>query len=225
MNIENENLLLQALKNGINLFVGAGFSTLAKDKSGENLPTGSGLLKELQTVFNKSNSKLNLPQLSSVLENTDRATFYKYLTNRFSVKYIDPLYNYINNLNIRSIYTTNIDNLIPQIIAQGNHYINDQMANGPAIDIKAINYIPLHGYVDAIPQKFIFDVNSLANIYNDVPRIWNCLSREMETVPTLFLGYSYNDTSVIQAATSKQTFMNAHKNKWILLKDVDDGIK
>ena len=225
MNIENENLLLQALKNGINLFVGAGFSTLAKDKSGKNLPTGSDLLKELQVVFNKSNSKLNLPQLSSVLENTDRVTFYKYLTDRFSVEYIDPLYNCINKLNIRSIYTTNIDNLIPQIIAQGDHYINDQMANGPAIDIKAINYIPLHGYVEAIPQKFIFDVNSLANIYNDAPRIWNCLSREMETVPTLFLGYSYSDTSVIQAATSKQTFTNAHKNKWILLKDADDSIK
>ena len=128
-------------------------------------------------------------------------------------------------LGIRSIYTTNIDNLIPQIIARGSRYINDQLANGPTIDSKAINYIPLHGNVDANPQKFIFDVNSLANIYNDTPRIWSCLSREMETVPTLFLGYSYSDTSVIQAATSRQTFTNAHKNKWILLKDIDEGMK
>lgn len=225
MKIENENLLRHALKNGINLFVGAGFSTLAKDRFKHNLPVGNELLKELQKEFNKVNSKLNLPQLSSILENTDRAAFYKYLTNRFSVEYIDPLYSCINNLNIRSIYTTNIDNLIPQIVAQGNRYLNDQMANGPAIDIKAINYIPLHGNVDARPQKFIFDVNSLANIYNDAPRIWSCLSREMETVPTLFLGYSYSDTSVIQAATSKQTFTNAQKNKWILLKDVDSGIE
>lgn len=225
MKIENENLLRHALKNGINLFVGAGFSTLAKDRFKHNLPVGNELLKELQKEFNKVNSKLNLPQLSSILENTDRVAFYKYLTNRFSVEYIDPLYSCINNLNIRSIYTTNIDNLIPQIVAQGNRYLNDQMANGPAIDIKAINYIPLHGNVDARPQKFIFDVNSLANIYNDAPRIWSCLSREMETVPTLFLGYSYSDTSVIQAATSKQTFTNAQKNKWILLKDVDSGIE
>lgn len=225
MDIVNENLLLRAFQNGINLFVGAGFSVLAKDKDNVGLPTGNKLLKELQAKFNKPTSKLSLPQLSSILEASDRVEFYKYLTDRFSVKNVHPLYEYINKLNIRSIYTTNIDNLIPQIIARGNRYINDQLANGPTTDSKAINYIPLHGNVDANPQKFIFDVNSLANIYNDTPRIWSCLSRAMETVPTLFLGYSYNDTSVIQAATSRQTFTNAHKNKWILLKDIDEGMK
>lgn len=224
MKIENENLLLQAFKNGINLFVGAGFSILAKDKDGRTLPTGEELLKDLQKQFNKNDSKLTLQQLSSVLASTDKTEFYRYLTARFSVAYVDPLYLHINKLNIKNIYTTNIDNLIPQIVAKGNRYLNDQMFNGRAIDAKAINYVPLHGNVDAIPKKFIFDVNSLANIYNDAPRIWNYLSIEMEAVPTIFLGYSFGDTSVIQASTSRQTFTNAQKNKWILLKETDESI-
>lgn len=35
-----ENLFRQALANGINLFCGTGFSVEAKDKNGNNLPTG-----------------------------------------------------------------------------------------------------------------------------------------------------------------------------------------
>ncbi len=224
MEITNENLLQQAFKNGINLFIGAGFSILAKDCKERNLPTADALNKELQTLFKKSNN-LNLSQLSSILEKSYKNEFYKYLVERFSVKYVDPLYLSLNNLNIKSIYTTNIDNLIPQIIANGNKYINDQTINGPTTDQLGINYIPLHGNVDIFPHKFVFDSISLSNIYSNTPRLWNCLSRELEVYPTLFIGYSFNDSSVIQALTSNQTFENAQKDKWILLKDANEESK
>lgn len=42
-----KNTFLEALHNGINLFVGAGFSIHAKDELGNNLPTGKHLLSEL----------------------------------------------------------------------------------------------------------------------------------------------------------------------------------
>ena len=103
MEIVNENLLLQAFQNGINLFVGAGFSVLAENKDNVKLPTGNQLLADLQTEFKKPISKLSLSQLSSVLEATDRVAFYKYLTDRFSVKNVHPLYEYINKLNITLI--------------------------------------------------------------------------------------------------------------------------
>lgn len=35
--------------------------------------------------------------------------------------------------------------------------------------------------------------------------------------PTLFIGYGLNDTGVIEAITSEQTFQNAQKAKWIVL--------
>ena len=39
--------LIQAMKNGLNLFVGAGFSLFARDSNGMELPRGNDLVKEL----------------------------------------------------------------------------------------------------------------------------------------------------------------------------------
>lgn len=219
--IDNEHSLIQAFKTGVNVFVGAGFSILAKDKYNQNLPLASNLLIELQRKFNKP-LKLSLPQLSTILESTQKTEFYQYLVDRFTVCYVNPLYYNLNKINVKSVYTTNIDDLIPRIVKQRtNRYINDQIANGPSPDPLCINYLPLHGNVAIVPHKFIFDIASLANIFNDVPRIWNCLSREMEMYPTIFLGYGFGDSSVIQALTSQRTFNNAQKDKWVLLRNED----
>ena len=60
ISIEHQNTLEHAFRNGINLFVGAGFSTLAKDKEGKNLPIGAKLGKELANHFGK-NPNYSLP--------------------------------------------------------------------------------------------------------------------------------------------------------------------
>lgn len=218
LTIDNENLFKQAITDGVNLFVGAGFSLLAKDADGKQLPLGGELNEELRTHFGK-NSILPLPQLCTILEKSNKEAFHNYLKNRFSVKYIDTRYYFINKLNIKNIFTTNIDNLIPRIIENGSKYINDQIANGPSNDENAVNYTPLHGNVERNDSQYVFDVSSIANVHNETPRIWSCLSLSMETFPTIFLGYSFNDSSVIQTLTSRQTFGNAQKPKWILLLD------
>ena len=65
MNIENEHLFNNALSTGINLFVGAGFSILAKDEDGNRLPLGSELSKELAAIFwNSSPVILEFPNSS-----------------------------------------------------------------------------------------------------------------------------------------------------------------
>ena len=191
---------------------------MAKDANGRQLPLGSDLNEELHIHFGKSNI-LPLPQLCTILEKSDKEAFHKYLKDRFSVQYVDPRYYSINRLNLKNIFTTNIDNLIPKIIDNGSKYINDQIANGPTNDKNAINYTPLHGNVERNDSQYVFDVSSIANVHNEAPRIWSCLSLSMEAFPTIFLGYSFNDSSVIQALTSRQTFGNAQKPKWILLID------
>ena len=221
MNITNKNSLEQALKTGFNLFVGAGFSILAQDKNGRTLPLGNELRDELAERFSKAKT-YSLPQLSTIIQATNRQELYSYLIERFNVGTYDTLYKNINNLNIKSVFTTNIDNLIPKIIKDGGlKYVNNQYLNGPAESSQAINYMPLHGYVDMEPQNYIFDVASIANIYNDAPRLWSFLAREIEARPTVFLGYGYNDSSVIQALTSHQTFQNARKEMWMLLRNED----
>jgi hypothetical protein len=124
-------------------------------------------------------------------------------------------------LNIKSIYTTNIDNLIFKIYEQSdNKYLNDVTFNGKNIDdISAINYSALHGCIMyENNRKLIFDVSSLNNAYDNSPRVWDSLSQDIETTPTLFWGYSLADTGVIQSLTSRHTLKGNQKEKWIILR-------
>ena len=220
-----KNTFLEALHNGINLFVGAGFSIHAKDILGNKLPTGKQLLSELHEHVGAGLN--NLPKYCSVMEKKNRETFINYLTERFKVSSFDDCYLVLNKINIKGVYTTNIDNLIPKIISRNPYrYINEQNVNGDCIDDKGINYLPLHGYVEYPDQGYIFSVEKIANIYNQAPRIWSYLSNAIEKYPTVFIGYGLEDSGVIEAITSERTFYNAQKNKWIVLyKPSNDDIE
>ena len=216
MEIENRNTLIAYLKSGVNLFTGAGFSIMAKDAEGEFLPTGGKLLEELQTNVGKGPN--DLPRYCTVMERTSKQELYDYLTKRFRVSWFDPCYEDINLINIKSVFTTNIDDLIPKIIQRDTtRYINDQRVNGDVMDPKAVNYLPLHGNVDTPEKGYIFTTAEIANTFHDNGRSWHYLMQSIEKCPTIFLGYSINDTSTIQALTSSQTFDNAKKDMWILL--------
>lgn len=97
--IENEYSLQTSFREGINLFVGAGFSIHAKDCENKNLPLGQELAKELAFRFNKT--QYDLVRISTLLEKTVRSEFYAYLIQRFSVKEFDPSYNALNKINIK----------------------------------------------------------------------------------------------------------------------------
>ena len=219
--IENKNSLEHAFHQGINLFVGAGFSILAKDRAGKALPLGRDLANELAEHFGKP-KYFELPQLCSILTSTAEGPFYEYLTNRFTVDYVDPLYYTLQKINIKSVYTTNIDNLIFEIYKNvPGVFINNLGTDGKTTDPNSIDYLGLHGSIETTPHKFIFDVGSLATIFSDAPRIWSLLAQSLEQYPTVFVGYGFNDNSVLQTLLSQQTFTNARKDIWVVLRDED----
>ena len=213
---DQKHTLIEAMHSGINLFVGAGFSVHAKDSEGNKLPVGSQLLQELHK--NLGSGLNDLAKYCTLMERKNKAALTNYLTKRFQVASYDDCYLNLNLINLKGVYTTNIDDLIPQIIEKNDHrYINEQHVNGDCIDNQGINYLPLHGYVKYPERGYVFSVETIANIYNQVPRIWAYLSAALEKYPTIFIGYGLNDTGVIEAITSEQTFKNAQKAKWIVL--------
>ncbi len=221
---DNKNIFENYLKSGINLFLGAGFSVLAKNKENQDMPVGEQLANELKQHF-QLHGDFTLPQLSTILENTRRNDFYAYIKKRFTTGIFDERYLNINLLNIKSIYTTNIDDLIFQIFNKSeNKYLNDVTHNGKILDdVSMVNYSALHGCVLFDDRKFIFDVSSLNNAYDNSPRVWESLSQDIETTPTLFWGYSLNDTGVIQSLTSRHTLKNLQKEKWIILREEEQN--
>lgn len=226
MEIKNKNSLIHAMKTGINVFVGAGFSLYAYDKKKQNLPSGNGLADELKSMFNVKASSLSM--ISTIFQRKAKTEFKAFLTERFSVDSYESFYNNLNLVNVKSYFTTNIDNLIPKIVSAENskRFINDLLVNGENADANRINYLPLHGCVENPENEYVFDVQSLATTFGNNSRIWSYLSNACEKNPTIFLGYSYSDNSVIQALSSYRTFENAQKEKWILLYNpTDDQIE
>jgi len=219
MRFDNQNIFENTLVNGINFFLGAGFSVLSKNKDGLKLPIGNDLCNELKTEFS-INGNFSLPQISTILENTKRVEFYSFLKKRFSIGEFDNRYLSIERINIKSIYTTNIDDLIYQIFnGFEDKYLNDVSHNGTTLnDNSAVDYSALHGCILSDDRKLIFDVSSLNNAYSNSPRIWDYLSHDIERTPTLFWGYSLADSGVIQSLTSNRTLKSAQKDMWIIVR-------
>jgi len=222
--IEFKNTFERALRTGINLFVGSGFSILSKDSEGRPLPTGGELANELATVFGMS-SALKLAQIATILENQRKDDFYNYLRSRFDVRDFDERYKILDKIKIKTIFTTNIDNLIHKIFDQSSiYYLNDLTIRGPILDDKrAVNYVPLHGSVTNDNRPLVFTSSDIATTFNNDRDTWQYLRQSVLDTPTLFWGYSMEDSGVIQALFPSSNVNSQSKSKWITLLDEDEG--
>lgn len=225
MLIENEHNLLAALHNGINLFLGSGFSVMAKDAQGKVLPTGSQLREELVDHFEMPND-LALSQLATLLNSTRRADFRSFLNARFTVSSFDPRYEIIERMPIKSIATTNIDNLIYEIYKNGAHaYLNDLDLHGSTFfDRHAVDLITLHGCVLNDTRELTFDDTDLASAFAREPDRWYYLTRNLESGPTLFAGYSLSDSGTLSTLHPSTADGRDLADKWItVLPGTPDG--
>lgn len=213
---------------GVNLFLGSGFSVLAKDGNGHPLPTGSQLLIELKERFpGKYADKLNLAQLCTIIESNVGQKFYDYLSYHFKVAEFDVRYNNLNNIYIKTIFTTNIDDLLYRVYASStNQYLNDIDINGPVFnDRKAIDMVPLHGSVLENRRPIVFTAFNVSTAFREDPDRWHFLSRRIQEYPTLFWGYNLDDAGTLEALSPKTVQGRSHKDKWIAISDYDEGVK
>jgi tetratricopeptide (TPR) repeat protein len=223
LTIENENSLRRAVATGCNLFLGAGFSLLAKGDDDDFLPTGDKLADELSEAFECP--RLSLPEMATIIQSKNLDGFNSFIKHRFTVKDYDPVYKKIANVRIKNIFTTNVDDLVQRVIHDSSkRYLNDMKVNGPSPEDTAINYLALHGCVSEAEQRFVFSSIEIATIFSNERRIWGFLSSSTETYPTLFLGYGMNDTGTLNALFSRATFNNAQKEKWILVHDSSESL-
>ena len=226
MRIENENNFLAALSNGVNLFLGAGFSVLAEDKQGQVLPSGSKLCEELIQEFALPPTLQELTQVATILKNTAPLDFRSYLKTRFTIGNFDPLYKAIEKINIHSIITTNIDDLLFRIYTDSTRfYLNDLDMHGASFgDRRAINLVSLHGCVLNETKEFIFSSTELASVFGQDPDRWHFLTNALQSQPTLFWGYGLADAGALQALHPSAVDSRDRADTWItVLPGTDEG--
>src|SRR4051812_44620291 len=111
MEIENEANFRRAIETGLNLFLGAGFSVLAKNKLSQDLPIGNSLKDDICKEFSlESLITLDLPKIYAIADSQRRNDLRKFLVEKFTVREFDERYFNLDNIHIKSIFTTNIDN-------------------------------------------------------------------------------------------------------------------
>lgn len=221
MQIENDNTFIRSLTTGTNLFVGSGFSVLAEDHSGNALPVGNDLENELGARFDvPTNAGLNLSQLCTIIESTRRSELNEYLKRRFTVLNYDSRYHALERLNLKTIFTTNIDDLLFQVFKNSeSSYLNDLDIRGPAYkDERAIDVITLHGSVTDDKRPYRFGTSDLASAFGADPDRWHFLTQRLQKFPTLFWGYSVTDAGALQALNPEVIGGREHKDKWIVLR-------
>lgn len=219
--IDEINTFENELKKGISLFLGAGFSVLSKDKTGKNLPCGEKLLGEIKRLFPKIEAFNDLSKTSTVLEKSMEKDKYKaYLTQRFQVNEYSELYNNLLKINIKNIYSTNIDDLIFRIWENNKtkYYINNTLEMGESNDNLAINYFPLHGCVLNPDKEYIFSNIKIASAFSSRDGSWESLKLTVNSAPIIFWGWSFNDSDIIEAIySSRGKLFDDNTRKWIVL--------
>ncbi len=210
-----EQLFINELSNGIILFVGAGFSRLP-DINGECFPDAKELCQDICREF--SIDEIFSDDLYAASEMVPKNEYQNYLRERFHVKNeINPKYKLIDKLNIKSIITTNIDDIIKTIFKDDNtqHYINDTNSYGSVRKNKfGIEYIALNGDVSIKDSYLYFGKFDLSVVENRNGELYNIARYRFNDNPILFWGYSFADTGV-QRMVKYLLDNNKHSRIWV----------
>lgn len=223
--IDNRNIFFEKLKTGINLFTGAGFSVL-ESPTGSKLPVVSTLCEEICTRFKIDESYSNdLEKISSILKRNCSKQFQDYLREKYMVHDYNPLYDTLNKINISSIITTNIDNLISTIMDKSNRYYVNSVSYYGSVkrDGYSIEYIPLHGDVLNTESELYFGKFELCNVNNQNHGLFSMMESALLCKPTLFWGYGFHDGSV--SSVIDRVLASGKQDIWIQMRPGNKDIQ
>ena len=229
LKVSEQGLLKADLTRGLNIFVGAGFSTLARNEFNDQLPVGDGLKNLLVEKFNlQAYESLDLASLYAVLLSDRRDALREYLVKVFTIRDYDDRYDALRSLNVQFWYTTNIDDLAFHIFnvraGLASRALHDLSTYGaPRRPEDVVQYIALHGCVRHEDADFLFTPGQVSSAFASDRETWYVFQRELQSRPTFFIGYGMRDAGVLQAlhdGTSRAQF-----NRWILLRNDDEAAR
>ena len=219
MQIENEHTFSKVVTTGINLFLGAGFSVLAKNTGGHQIPVGSALQGLLTQEFDlPEDPDFDLPKISSVLESTRATEFREYLKGVFQVGDFDSRYYSLQRLSVANIFSLNIDDLVHRIYEDSReHYLNDLDVYGPSDKTReAVNYVALHGCVQHPDRPLSFSSRDISAAFSQDQDRWHALTGRLQQFPTLFWGTQLADSDVLEALHPMTVRERQLKDRWMV---------
>lgn len=198
--IDNKELFIEKLKTGICFFTGAGFSVLADD-DGKSLPTSHDLAKELREKFKIDD--IFGDDLAYISEQCPQNELDAFLRAKFKVTKYNKLYDVLNQINIKTFVTTNIDNILQRVVSNGDrYYIYNMREYGASMNKpNELYFIPLHGNVLDCSTKLYFGKLELTQVSSDNNDLFNAMYTRLKKESIIFIGYSFSDPGVLGVVT------------------------
>jgi hypothetical protein len=215
---QSEFLLRKLQRNEVVLFVGAGFSLDAINKTNQKLPTGRVFAEKLWTF-------LGMP---GAYDGTTLQTMYELLINKgikhpeikellestFLVKSFPDYYNNFSLPFWHKIYTTNIDNLLEKIYYKSKQtfkilkYPKDEYQEVDK-SLETIQFVYLNGKLPCDPNELIFSPKQYATNSNSLQPLYHQFVNDYATTTTIFLGTSIDEPIFEQYIAARET-RNSH---------------
>ena len=189
LKVAEAGLFSADLARGINLFIGAGFSILARNSFRQTLPIGNELKTLLVKEFGlESYASLDLPSLYAILLSGRRDALRDYLEKVFTVREYDIRYDALRSLSVEFLYTTNIDDLPFHIFdarsGDNTRVVHDLTLYGaPRQASEVVQFIPLHGNVRHEDADFLFTPGQISSAFASDRQTWYVFQRELHSRP------------------------------------------
>ena len=191
----DERYLLRAFgRNQVVLFTGAGFSCMAENQLGENLPVGKTLCKLIWKFLDYEGEYDGTPlaEMYQALlsKKIPHVRISNFLNDLFLCKKIPEEYSYITVPFWRRIYTTNIDNLTDETYKRISKKLD--IISFPNEDIRErdqflneIQLIHLNGKLPCSPEDVTFSFEQFAEAASRVQPLYEEFVRDYCTHPTI----------------------------------------
>lgn len=219
---DNEALFKEFVsKYGLNLFIGAGFSTYAYNNQNESLPLASTILDRLCRTFNLDKRIYNtLGKACRKIKLQQEDALNTLLRETYRVKHYDDAYKYLYKLPIKSIISINIDNLIEKVFDENDSPkdLSDVKINGEITKDSIVSLFKMHGSVTYPAETTLtFTEEELNSLFITDNRLFQTISYKISCCPTMFWGTSLSDGNTAQLLCHTHLKSKINMPKWIVL--------
>lgn len=219
---DNEPLFKEFVsKYGLNLFLGAGFSTYAYNDNREALPLGSAISERLCAVFDLDKNRYNtLGKVCRKIKLEQEDAMSAFLRDTYKVKRYDEAYSCLYKLPLHSIISINIDNLVEKVFEEQDSPkdLSDVQINGDLAKDNIVPFYKLHGSVTyPFDIALTFTEEELHSLFVKDNRLFQTVSYKISCCPTLFWGTSLSDGNTAQLLCDARFKSSVNMPKWIVL--------
>lgn len=230
MEFQKEALFKQLVSNsGMNLYLGAGFSTYAYNSDRESLPLGDDINKRLIDIFSLDKTRqFNLSKSCQKIKKDNKDALNRLLKETYSVKSYDERYAYLTSLPIKNIITVNIDNLLERIYEENTDYTSliDSKIYGTLEKANSVNLYKIHGSVTyPITFDMSFTEKELTDLFLREKMLFETVSYKLATAPTIFWGIGILDNNTLDLICNSETYSNSTNPKWIVIYPTEENLK